>query len=351
MDSKLHRPEPHRLQHTRRVDADTSPERAAGWLLQGDTLRLSDRYGLGLDILEQLLPLLEPPGEGAPFAQRRAFQARYRQAALRLLAPIRDHRVDLEAAPPVGFLAELYPELSHFALPVVELEDMANAWRRYRDGVHLAVLGQRVHPFYGTYAPTRTAHLELFATWLSGYAGARAVAVDVGTGCGVLALMLARAGFDRVLATDINPNAVESVRRELQRRPEPPPIEPRLRDLLGQARTQANLIAFNPPWTQGEVHSPLDAALLFEEGLFERFFDQALSHLAPGGRVVLLFSTIMQLVQPELPHPILSELERGRFVLVDKLQRRIRPKRDDRGIRRRTRERVELWELARGGAR
>ena len=38
-------------------------------------------------------------------------------------------------------------------------------------------------------------------------------ALDVGTGAGVLALMLARAGFEHVEAVDINPNACESVRR------------------------------------------------------------------------------------------------------------------------------------------
>jgi len=316
-------------------------------LQDGRRLALEGRYGHGLDILDTLHARLGPPGDDAPFAQRQAFEALWRETSKRLLAPVRDHRVDLEGAPRISFLAELYPKLEAFGLPMVELEDLANASRRYDEGVHMAVLGRRIHPFYGTYAPTRTTHLELFATWLAGYDGPRDSAVDVGTGCGVLALMLVKAGVGRVLATDTNPNAVESVRRELTRFDEPPPITPRRADLMGKGRAPADLVVFNPPWTQGEGRRPLDRALTFDGALFPRFFAQAHDRVTQDGRVVLLFSTIMQLVQPDLPHPIEAELERGRFELVQKLQRRVKPTTGPDGRRRRTKERVEVWELRR----
>jgi hypothetical protein len=347
MPSSLHRPTPFLDASAAPIDSATPPRRAAMGLLDGNTLVVSDRYGHGLDILERLHTLLEPPGDTASFEARQDFRRRFREASQRLLAPIHHHRVALAKAPGIGFLGELYPELSSFALPVAELEDLANAWRRYTDGVHLAVLGHKVHPFYGTYAPTRTSHLELFGTWLNQYQGARSQGIDVGTGCGVLALMLCRAGFAQVLATDNNPNAVESVRRELLRRPAPPPVVPLVADLLGEEPTPADLIVFNPPWTRGDGAGLLDRALTFEEGLFERFFDQASARLAPEGRLVLVFSNVMQLVQPDQPHPILTELERGRFTCLNKLSRRVKPASKD-GRRRRTRERVEVWELARG---
>ncbi len=255
--------------------------------------------------------------------------------------------MDLEGAPAISLLGELYPKLTAFGLPLVDLEDLANAARRYDEGVHMAVLGRRIHPFYGTYAPTRTTHLELFATWLAGYDGPRRSAVDVGTGCGVLAFMLARAGAEHILATDTNPNAVESVRRELARLDEPLPITPRRADLMGKGRAPADLVVFNPPWTQGDGRRPLDRALTFDGALFPRFFSQAHDRVTPDGRVVLLFSTIMQLLQPELPHPIDEELASGRFELVQKLQRKVKPTTGPDGRRRRTKERVEVWELRR----
>ena len=96
---------------------------------------------------------------------------------------------------------------------------------------------------------------------------------------------------------------------------------------------------------QGESRSMVDRALFFQPGMFERFFDQAHLGLREEGRLVILFSTILQLVQPEVPHPILSELETGRFNLVQKLQRKVKSSPSKNGRRRRTREKVQIWEL------
>jgi hypothetical protein len=345
--SSLHRPEPVLRLKARRIDADTSSVQAAEALLRGEKLRVVDHFRRGVEILECLEARIDWPGPDADYASRRAAERRFREVAQRLLAPIEGHRLALEGATPIGFLSELYPEKSSFWLPFIQVQELYGAWERYRDGIHLAVLGHKLHPFFGTYVPTRTTHIELFGTWLSQYDGARTQATDVGTGCGVLALMLAKSGFDRVRATDINPNAVESVTRELERRPTRPPIDPVVADLLGEGTDPVDLVVFNPPWTQGKVEGLLDHALIYEPGLFERFFEQAHQQLSEEGRVVLLFSNIIQLVQPDVPHPILSELERGRFRQVQKMQRKVKPGRDAEGRRRRTRERVEIWELAR----
>lgn len=294
-----------------------------------------------MSILQALHALLEPPSPSAPFDARQSFEARYRTAALRLLAPIRDHRLALRGAAPIGFLSELYPELRRFSLPLVEAQALHGAWERYQEGIHLAVLGQRVHPYYGTYAPTRVSHLELFGTWLSRHGGGRELAADVGTGCGVLALMMARAGFSAVHATDVNPNAIESVSRELARRSPPPSISLACTDLLGELPGPADLVVFNPPWIPGAVGSLLDRALYFDDDLFARFFRQAEAQLRPGGRVVLVFSSAIRLLRPDAEHPIEAELARGAFCLVEKLQRRVKASGG-----RRTRERVEVWELA-----
>ena len=346
MPPTLHRPEPILSHTTAAVDGRTPARAVAARLRAGEQLIVRDRYGTGADVLAELYRLLKPPAPSAPYGQRQAFARAFREASLRLLAPIAEHRVALSGAAQIGFLAELYPDVpAYFALPFVEIQDLHSAWRLYEDGVHLAVLGHRVHPLYGTYAPTRTSHLELFGTWLSQYQGPRTRAIDVGAGCGVLALMLCRAGFARVLATDINPNAIESVARE-RRRLSAAPLELLHGDLLAGDPEPSDLIVFNPPWTRGEAEGPLERALVYDEGLFERFFDQAIARLTPPGRIVMLFSNVMQLVQPDLPHPILAELERGRLRLVQKTRRRVKPPPGRGGRRRRTRERVEVWELA-----
>ena len=45
-----------------------------------------------------------------------------------------------------------------------------------------------------------------------------------------------------------------------------------------------------------------------DPALFVRFFDQAHEALAPEGRVVVLFSDIGRLVQPDVEHPLEAEL-------------------------------------------
>jgi hypothetical protein len=347
MKRTLHRPEPVLGDAAQAVDRSTPPRRAAERLRDGKVLLVTDSYSTGAEILAQLQSLMPSPAGDASYQDRRQSQRAHREASLRLLAPISDHRVALRDARSNGFLRELYPELQHFILPFVAVQELHGAWGRYREGTHLAVLGHRVHPFYGTYVPTRLSHLELFGTWLSQYAGERSRAVDVGTGCGVLALMLAKAGFAHVRATDCNPNAVESLARELQRMEAAPPIEPISGDLLCEDRAPSDLIVFNPPWIQGEAEDLLERSLYFEDGLFERFFEQAMECLAPDGRIVLVFSTVLELVQPDVAHPILTELERGRLQLVKKLHRKVKPGRDAQGRRRRTREKVEVWELSR----
>ena len=346
MQTNFHRPEPILSHQARPADRGMSPRRAAERLCEGQTLIVSDSYHTGAEILAQLEQLLPEPEEGAHYERRREHRRHYRATAMRLLAPIKNYRLALAHQRPIGFLQELYFGMDAFTLPFIEVQELFGAWKRYQEGTHLAVLGHRLHPFFGTYVPTRTSHLELFGTWLSQYQGSKRYAVDVGTGCGVLALMLCRRGFERVLATDANPNAIESVSRDLARLNPCPPITLEHATFLGTAQEAAELIVFNPPWLKGEVEGLLDQALYYEDGLFESFFDHALEALEPDGRVVLLFSNVIGLVQPEVPHPIERELERGRFALIQKLSRKVKPPVDESGRRRRTREKVEVWELA-----
>lgn len=349
MTTPLHRPEPLVEVRARPVDHTAPPEACARALMGGELLRVTDHYRTGVAILAALNQRLGSPEASAPFGVRQEAERSFRTAALRLLAPVRGGVVQLDDAGTCGFLTDLYPEFDAFDLPFIEVQALHGAWQRYQKGSRLAVLGRTVHPFYGAYAPSRTSHLELFGTWLSQYDGPRGQAVDVGTGCGVLAFMLAKAGVDRVVATDSNPNAVESVKRELIRLDSPLPIVPVCADLLGEESEAVDLIVFNPPWVRGEADDLLGQALCFQDGLFERFFDQAAERLAPDGRVVMVFSNVIRLMQPDVPHPIDTELNGDRFRLVQRLQRKVKPSRGPDGSKRRTREKVEVWELARAG--
>jgi SAM-dependent methyltransferase len=316
-------------------------------LYNGELLMVWDNYGRGADVLDALHDYMQPPPFGADHELKSRYELAYRKAAKNLLVGIRGHKVMLNDGAPIGFLEQLYPDLPQFVLPFVEMQELFGAWRRFVDGVPMPVLGHKLHPYFGTYAPTRTSHLQLFATWLSQYKGSKARAIDVGCGSGVLSLMLAKAGVEQVLAIDDNPNAVHSVALEIERHPPRGLVIPAHGDLLEPNQTKADLIVFNPPWTQQIPSSLVDRALYFPKGLFERFFDQAEQHLAPGGRVVLLFSNLITLVQPEVPHPIESELRKGRFSLVQTMNRKVKSTKSKSGKARGTKEKVQVWELER----
>ena len=246
-------------------------------------------------------------------------------------------------------LNELFPETGEiFYLSLLDFQDLYRASQRYEDGIFFGVLGYKIHPFFAVYTPTRTSHLELFATWLQKYSGQRNCAYDIGVGSGILSFMLAKIGFEKIIATDSNPNAIESVQRDMERfkqeRGYLQKVTPIHGDLFAERMERADLIVCNPPWMLGDVKSKLDEAMFFEEGFFDRFFEQAHSKLKDNGTLLLIFSNVIDLVTPDVGHPIQKELDKYRFTLVQKMQRRVKDSSNKKG-KRRTKEKVEVWEL------
>ena len=115
-------------------------------------------------------------------------------------------------------------------------------------------------------------------------------------------------------------------------------------DLFVDRTERADLILCNPPWMLGEIKSKLDEAMYFEDGFFDRFFEQAHLRLQDDGRLVLIFSNVIDLVTPDVGHPIQKELDKHRFTLVQKMQRRVKGNKDGK-TKRRTKEKIEVWEL------
>ena len=342
MSTPLKRPLPISLTSIVDIPKDLSPLDIAIRLRDGEVLRIVEHYGKGVNILSALQKLLRPPVPTSGYQARLAFQQRFRFVAKRLVVSVNKQQIQLPGFGAIGFFQELYPERDSFLLPFIDVQELYGAWKKYKEGVYFPVLGYHIFPYFGTYAPTRVSHLELFATWLHAYKGAKNYAIDVGTGCGILAFMLSKQRFNKVTATDNNPNSIHSVKNELQR-PEKSayPIDAVCCDLLEETTDNPDLIVFNPPWMKGDPDSLIDGALYFKQGLFSRFFTQAYRRLSPTGRLVILFSNIIQLVQPKVPHPIVNELKKGRFSLMQKMQRKVKPS----GKNQRTKEKVELWIL------
>ena len=310
-------------------------------LVSGQAYILDQSMHVGLSILQALETHLGKPPSTAPYAQRKRFERSLRQASEHLWVQIRDAQYTIKGIQIPAIFDTLYPEVTDCWMPLVHLQTLVGSDMRYQSGIHYPVLGHRLHPFYDVYAPTRTEHLELFATWLRQYQGDRIHAVDVGTGSGILTYLLAKSGVPYIDAVDQNPNAIYSLDKELERHPLESVVNTKVGDLLCNIESSP-LIVFNPPWIPGDTSGSVDEALFYQGGLFERFFDQAHKCCTHNGRIVLIFSNILTLLRPDLPHPIETELTKNRFTLVNKMTRRIKP---PKGSKRRTKERVEIWEL------
>ncbi len=119
------------------------------------------------------------------------------------------------------------------------------------------------------------------------------MALDVGTGTGIIALLMARKA-KRVLGVDVNPKALELAKKNALlngiRN-----VEFRLSDLFENVSGRFDVIAFNAPYLPGEQEEVIDLALVGGERgreIIDRFIREVPDYLTEKGRVYLVQSSI-----------------------------------------------------------
>lgn len=318
-------------------------------LIKGHTVVLGDQYPTGLKILAELKKRVSQKKEGEKFEEYRESRSKYHEISSRLLVPVQDNQIALRKKPDIGWLNKLYPDSSDFYLPFPKIQGLNSSWQWYINGIEYPGVPGKIHPWYGVYFPTRKDHLHLFYYWLRKYKGPKNRAIDVGTGCGVLAFQMLNAGFEFVEGTDLNPASVYSANESANSLGFVDRFTAGESDLLA-GTSEAELIVFNPPWlpVQNDADG-LDHAIYYETGLFARFFDQAAERLPEHGRLVFIFSNLGRKEELTADHPVEQELENHkRFKKVKLIIRKAEPaSRKTRRRDNRKEEYVELWELAR----
>src|SRR6202044_2598039 len=152
----------------------------------------------------------------------------------------------------------------------------------------------RIHPHYGVFAPIRREYVDLVATApLPDSRSLSGLAFDIGTGTGVLAAVLARRGFRRVVATDQDPRALACARENLERLGLSGQVEVVQADLFPEGR--AALVVCNPPWIPARPSSPLERGIFDPESRMLHGFLRALAaHLEPQGQGWLILSDLAE---------------------------------------------------------
>ncbi len=130
----------------------------------------------------------------------------------------------------------------------------AHEWQK--KGVDIPALGARIHPAYGVFSPIRGEYVDLVAdTPLPSHTQA----FDIGTGTGVLAAVLAHRGVEKVIATELDANALACARANLDRLGYAGQVQVVETDLFPEGR--APLVVCNPPWIPARPTSPIEYAI------------------------------------------------------------------------------------------
>lgn len=319
-------------------------------LLLGNFVLINGFYSDGLFLLKEIHKHLNSKLPNKTFKEQQTYRAEYFKLSNLLLIKVLDHKLTSKKSPSIGWLKKLYPENNQFYLSFPQIQGMNSAWQWYEKGVSIPVLRNKIHPYYGTYFPTRFEHLELFENWLNRYKGAKISAIDIGIGSGILSLQMVKHKFQKIYATDINPNAILGMREFMLDTKLSRKIELHFTHLFGDCTLQTELIVFNPPWIPESHNSKsIDQAIYYDANLFPDFFAQAIKRLAPDGRVLLIFSNLAQITKVTKEHPIVKELAYGKRFKLEKCFKKpvkaasTKTKRDQHW---RAQEEVELWVLS-----
>lgn len=315
----------------------------------GRSVLVTAFYSNGLLLLKELKIYLEKKMPNTTFQEQRAYREAYRKLSNRVLIQVVNHKLVVKKAPSIGWFEKLYPETTDFLLSFPQVQGLNSAWQWYTNGITIPVLRNKIHPYYGTYFPTRFDHLILFDNWLKRYEGTKKSAIDVGCGSGILSFQLVKHGFQKVFGTDTNSNAIIGLTEFMGETKLSRKIEVDRGNLFGKFEKQTELIVFNPPWLpKSKELDAIDEAIYYSENLFPEFFEGAKQRLLPDGKIVLLFSNLAQITNVTQEHPIEKELaEGGRFVLDKCIKKAVKGASDKtkRDQHWRATEEVELWVL------
>ncbi|HLA72776.1 MAG TPA: class I SAM-dependent methyltransferase [Steroidobacteraceae bacterium] len=183
----------------------------------------------------------------------------------------------------------------------------AHEWRT--KGIEIPEAGGRIHPHFGVFAPIRREYVDLVATTpLPAACASGSLAFDIGTGTGVLAAVLARRGIERVVATDLDPRALECAHENVRQLGLSERVDVVQADLFPEGC--AALVVCNPPWIPARPSSAMENGIYDPESRMLRGFLGALpGHLAPGAEGWLILSDLAEHLGLRTRTQLLEEFE------------------------------------------
>ena len=292
-----------------------------------------------------------PPTPLEAFHLHRLAQSqRARTLGMLLIGFDADYTIPLRRAPDVQLACN--EAWGRFEAPfVASLRELlgvigAHEWRK--NGVPIAALDAKIHPWYGVFSPIRGEYVQLVMD-APLPAGAEQTAFDIGTGTGVLAAVLAKRGVQKVVATDMDPRALGCARENLARLDVAHQVDVVQADLFPEGR--AALVVCNPPWLPGKPSAAIEAAVYDPDSRMLKAFLHGLpAHLLPGGEGWLILSDFAEHLGLRSRAQLMEWIAHAGLTVVDRIDTRpVHPRASDATDplhAARAAEMTSLWRLA-----
>ncbi|MCH8622131.1 methyltransferase [Undibacterium sp. TS12] len=278
---------------------------------------------------------------------RQAQSQRARVLAMLLIPFEADYRIPLRRAPDVSLACqEVYGEATTaFVASLRELLGLIGAHEWRKNGVEIATLGAKIHPYYGVFSPVRGEYLDLLA---NAPLPSTALAFDIGAGTGVLSALLIKRGINKVVATDQDRRALACAQDNLNRLGMSDQVTLLEADLFPPGR--APLVVCNPPWLPARPNSPIEYAVYDPDSRMLRgFLAGVAAHLEPQGEAWLIMSDFAEHLGLRSASDLPEWIAAGGLIVAGKLDIKPRhPKSTDENDplhAARVKEITSLWRL------
>ncbi|MBV4395718.1 class I SAM-dependent methyltransferase [Advenella alkanexedens] len=225
--------------------------------------------------------------------------------------------IALRRAPDVQQACEqVYDHTGAFVVSLRELLGVIGAYEWRRNGVPVPQAGGKIHPFYGVFSPVRGEYLQLLdqAPLPEGCQ----TAFDIGTGTGVLSIILAKRGVPHIVATDLQERAVECARFNIANLGHEDVITVEQRSFFPEGK--ADLIVCNPPWLPAKPSSPLEQAV-YDPGsaMLKGFLQHLPAHLNRNGQGWLIMSDFAEHLGLRSPEDLPDWIRQAGLTVLERL--------------------------------
>ncbi len=238
-----------------------------------------------------------------------------------------DHNISLRRAPNVmQACIEAYgPQVGSYVISLRELLGVISAHEWRKTGVQVLTRDDeevRIHPHYGVFSPVRSEYIDLvLKAPLPLALKQNSIAFDVGTGTGVLAVVLALRDIQKIIATDLSDRSIACAQDNIDRLMLNSQIDICKTNLFPEGN--AALIVCNPPWLPARPSSSLEHAVYDPESqMLKGFLSGLKDHLLPHGEGWLILSDLAEHLGLRTREGLLHWIEEAGLKLIARLDTR-----------------------------